>query len=117
LKVSVLNQTRDTIVATAADVADTSAERRTGLLKREKLERGEGLWISPCESVHTFFMKFAIDLVYLDKKKRVRKVRHAVPPWRLSVCWTAYSVLELPAGTAAKTGTQRRDQLLFVTLA
>jgi uncharacterized protein len=117
LKVSVLNQTRDTIVATAADVADTSAKRRTGLLKREKLERGEGLWISPCESVHTFFMKFAIDLVYLDKKKRVRKVRHAVPPWRLSVCWTAHSVLELPAGTAAKTGTQRRDQLLFVTLA
>jgi uncharacterized protein len=117
LKVSVLNQTRDTIVATAADVADTSAKRRTGLLKREKLERGEGLWISPCESVHTFFMKFAIDLVYLDKRKRVRKVRHAVPPWRLSVCWTAHSVLELPAGTAAKTGTQRRDQLLFVTLA
>jgi hypothetical protein len=117
LTVRITNQTRNTIVATAADVANTSAKRRTGLLKREKLEPGEGLWISPCESVHTFFMKFAIDLLYLDKKKRVRKVRHAVPPWRLSTCLTAHSVLELPAGTAAETGTQPGDQLLFDTLA
>jgi uncharacterized protein len=117
LKVSILNQARNTTLATAAEVANTSAKRRTGLLKKDKLEPGEGLWISPCESVHTFFMKFAIDLVYLDRKKRVRKVRHAVPPWRLSVCLTAHSVLELPAGTAAETGTQRGDQLIFVTLA
>ena len=61
------------------DVADTSEKRRVGLLKHERLEPGEGLWIVPCESVHTFFMKFPIDLVYLDKKRKVRKVRHAVP--------------------------------------
>jgi uncharacterized protein len=115
--VRVLNQTRGTVVAAAADVADTSAKRRAGLLKKEKLERGEGLWISPCESVHTFFMKFAIDLVYIDKKKRVRKVRHAVPPWRLSVCFTAHSILELPAGTVEQTNTQPGDQLVFDTLA
>ncbi len=117
MKVSILNQTRNATLATAVDVADTSAKRRTGLLKKDSLGRGEGLWISPCESVHTFFMKFAIDLVYLDKKKRVRKVRHSVPPWRLSFCWTAHSALELPAGTAAETGTQPGDQLLFATLA
>ena len=105
------NQTRDTLLATAADVADTSAKRRTGLLKHERLEPGEGLWIEPCESVHTFFMKFAIDLVYLDKQHRVRKVRHAVPPWRLSACFTAHSIIELPAGTARQTGTQVGDQL------
>jgi uncharacterized protein len=116
VKLHILNQTRNTTLATAADVADTSAKRRTGLLKRESLERGEGLWIAPCESVHTFFMKFAIDLVYLDKKKRVRKVRHAVRPWRLSLCLTAHSVLELPAGAASQTNTQPGDQLLFVTL-
>lgn len=113
LKVRVRNQTRDTVVATAADVADTSAKRRTGLLKHERLEPGEGLWITPCESVHTFFMKFAIDLVYLDKRKQVRKVRHAVPPWRLSACLTAHSILELPAGTAHKTNTQKDDQLVI----
>ena len=117
MTVRVCNQTRNTTLATAADVADSSAKRRTGLLKKAQLGRGEGLWIAPCESVHTFFMKFAIDLVYLDKKKRVRKVRHAVPPWRLSACLSAHSVLELPAGVAFETGTQPGDQLVFDTLA
>jgi uncharacterized membrane protein (UPF0127 family) len=113
LPTRITNQTRNTVLATAADIADTSAKRRTGLLKHQSLEPGEGLWISPCESVHTFFMKFAIDLVYLDKHKKVRKVRHAVPAWRLSACLMAHSVLELPAGVAASTGTQVGDQLVF----
>ena len=111
MKITVHNQTRNTVLATAADVADTSAKRRTGLLKHKGLAPGDGLWIKPCESVHTFFMKFAIDLVYLDKQMKVRKVRHAVPPWRLSACLTAHSILELPAGTAQRTLTQRGDQL------
>ncbi len=105
------NQTRNTVLAATADVADTSAKRRTGLLKHTRLEQGDGLWIKPCESVHTFFMKFAIDLVYLDRKLKVRKVRHAVPPWRLSACLTAHSILELPAGTARETSTEAGDQL------
>lgn len=105
------NQTRGTVVAQAADVADTSAKRRTGLLKHERLEPGDGLWIVPCESVHTFFMKFPIDLLYLDKRHKVRKIRNAVPPWRLSACLSAHSVLELPAGTAAQTETQVGDEL------
>jgi len=92
-------------------MADTSEKRRTGLLKHERLERGEGLWIVPCESVHTFFMKFPIDLVYLDKKKIVRKVRNAVPAWRVSACLTAHSILELPAGTIEQTGTRVGDEL------
>ena len=105
--------TRRTVLAQAADVADTSAKRRTGLLKHERLEPGEGLWIVPCESVHTFFMKFPIDLVYLDKRKKVKKVRHAVPAWRMSACLAAHSILELPAGTAAETGTVAGDELAF----
>jgi uncharacterized membrane protein (UPF0127 family) len=109
LKVQVRNQTRDTVLGRSVDMADTSAKRRTGLLKHEKLEPGEGLWIMPCESVHTFFMKFPIDLVYLDKKRKVRKVRRAVPAWRLSACLTAHSILELPAGTIEATGTQAGD--------
>src|ERR1035437_3930477 len=92
-------------------MADTSAKRRVGLLKHKSLASGEGLWIVPCESVHTFFMKFPIDLVYLDKRLRVRKVRHAVPPWRLSACFTEHSVLELPAGSAAETRTAVGDEL------
>jgi hypothetical protein len=116
LKVLVRNQTRDTVLARAAEVADTSAKRRTGLLKHERLAPGEGLWIDPCESVHTFFMKFPIDLVYLDKHHKVRKVRSAVPPWRLSACLLAHSVLELPAGTVQQSGTQVGDELAIDNL-
>ena len=105
------NRTRNTVLARAAELADTSAKRRTGLLKHERLEPGDGLWIVPCESVHTFFMKFPIDLVYLDKDRKVRKVRHAVAAWRMSACLSAHSVLELPAGTARETGTVKGDDL------
>ena len=111
LKVQVRNQTRSRVLGQAVDVADTSSKRRIGLLKHERLDDGTGLWIVPCESVHTFFMKFPIDLVYLDKRRKVRKVRNAVPPWRLSACFWAHSVLELPAGTATNTGTQVGDEL------
>ncbi len=97
-------------------MADSSAKRRTGLLKHERLDKGDGLWIVPCEAVHTFFMKFPIDLVYLDRQKRVRKVRHAVGPWRISGCLLAHSILELPAGTAVETGTKPGDQIVITRL-
>ena len=100
----------------AVDVADTSDKRRTGLLKHARLEPGEGLWISPCESVHTFFMKFPIDLVYVDRMRRVRKVRSRVPAWRLSACLSAHAVLELPSGTIQNTRTEAGDTLEFSTV-
>ena len=111
MKVVVRNQTRNTVLADAADVADTSEKRRTGLLKHDRLDPGQGLWIVPCESVHSFFMKFTIDLVYLDRDRKVRKVRHRMVPWRLSACLTAHSILELPAGAVAASGTEKGDQL------
>ena len=109
----VLNQTRNTVLGDSIEVADTSAKRNTGLLKHTSLKPGEGLWIVPCNSVHTFFMKFPIDLVYITKKRKVRKVRRAVPAWRLSACLLAHSILELPAGTIEQTGTQPGDELVF----
>jgi uncharacterized protein len=111
LKIVVRNRTRNSVLADAAEVADTSEKRRTGLLKHERLEAGQGLWIVPCESVHSFFMKFAIDLVYLDRDKKVRKVRHRMVPWRVSACLSAHSILELPAGAVAASGTVVGDQL------
>jgi hypothetical protein len=103
-------------LAEAADVADTSLKRRTGLLKHTSLDPGQGLWISPCESVHSFGMKFAIDVIYLDRKKRVKKLYRNMVPWRVSACLTAHSVLELPVGVIDATGTQRGDQLIFEQL-
>ena len=113
VKVCVRNQTRDTVLATAADVADTSAKRRTGLLKHTGLEPGEGLWISPCEAVHTIGMKFPIDVLFLDRKRKVLKIKHAMPRGRMAVSLFAHSVLELPGGRAAECKTATGDQLEF----
>jgi uncharacterized membrane protein (UPF0127 family) len=112
-RLQVANTTRGTVLATSLEVADSGPKRNKGLLGRKGLEPGEGLWIVPCESVHTFFMQFPIDLVYLDRKNRIRKVRSAVGPWRLSACLSAHSILELPAGTVRSTQTERGDTLEF----
>jgi|SRR5271165_5818838 len=108
---SIWNETRGTLLADAADVADTSETRRRGLLKSDSLSAGQGLWIVPCEAVHSFGMKFVFDIVYLNRKLQVRKLRSHMAPWRFSLCMTAYSVLELPAGTIANTQTQTGDRL------
>lgn len=115
-RLKAVNRTRDAVLASNLEVADSGKRRNKGLLGRNGLEPGEGLWIVPCESVHTFFMRFPIDLVYLDRKHRVRKVRSAVGAWRLSVCFTAHSVLELPAGTIRATQTERGDQMELLPL-
>src|ERR1700761_7167627 len=106
----VWNRTRQCEVACRVEVARTAAARRRGLLGRSRLEAGEGLWLVPCESVHTFFMRFAIDLIYLDRQLRVKKCCTAVVPWRMSLCLSAHSVIELAAGSA---NAQREDQLEF----
>jgi uncharacterized membrane protein (UPF0127 family) len=113
-RIQVRNLSRDVVLAGDAGVADSSATRRTGLLKLESLPDGQGLWIVPCEAVHTFWMKFAIDVLYLDRKRKVLKVRENMLPWRISGCLRAHSVLELPAGTAGRTGTVAGDQLEFI---
>jgi uncharacterized membrane protein (UPF0127 family) len=109
----VRNLTRDTLLGECIEVAENSAQRRAGLLKHEGLAQGAGLWITPCEAVHTFFMKFAIDLIYLDRKRRVRKTVKAVAPWRLSMCLPAHSVLELPSGSVERTQTGVGDEIEF----
>jgi uncharacterized membrane protein (UPF0127 family) len=112
-RLRVSNLTRNTVLAACMEVADSSAKRNKGLLGRERLAPGEGMWIRPCAAVHTFWMRFSIDLVYLDRKRRIRKLVSAVPPWRLSACLWAHSVLELPSGTICQTQTQRGDTLEF----
>jgi uncharacterized membrane protein (UPF0127 family) len=114
LNFHVNNVTRGTSLGHAIVCADTSATRNRGLLKHTHLNPGEGLWIVPCEGVHTFFMKFALDLVYVDRAKKVKKVVRNVPPWRMSFCITAHSIIELPVGTIDETGTAPGDQLEMV---
>jgi len=113
IRIKVTNLTRNTDLATSMEVADTGPKRNKGLLGRQGLAPGGGLWIIPCESIHTFFMQFPIDLVYLDRENRIKKLRSAVGPWRLSACFFAHSVLELPAGAIRASQTQRGDSLEF----
>ena len=112
-KLRIANLTRGTVVADRADFADTGAKARTGLLKHSGLEPGEGLWIAPCEAVHTFGMRFPIDVVFLDRDKKVVKMRAQLVPRRIAVAFRASSVLELPAGRLAETETQCGDQFEF----
>lgn len=107
----IVNLSRGTELANSALLADKGETRRKGLLGRECLAEGEGLWIVPCEGVHTVGMKFPIDLAYLDRRHLIKKIKCAVKPWRLSVCLSAHSVLELPSGTLHKTFTQAGDRI------
>jgi uncharacterized protein len=107
----VRNLDRDQTLATRALLASDSRTRREGLLKRDSLDEGEGLLITPCEAIHTFGMKFSIDVVFLDRTRKVRKVLHAMPRNRVGFCLSGDIALELPAGTAEATGTQVGDQI------
>ena len=110
-QVTIRNKTRGTLLGDAIGRADTSPARNVGLLKHTGLKPGEGLWIIPTEAVHTFFMKFAIDVLFLDRQRRVLKAVPRLRPWRVAGSWRARTVLELPPGTIEATGTQRGDEL------
>ena len=109
MRLRVKNITRNTQIATNVEIADSGKRRSRGLLGRKGLAAGEGLWIVPCEAVHTFGMQFSIDLVYLDREYRIRKIRRNVPPWRLSACLRAHSVIELAAGSVRENDAQPGD--------
>jgi uncharacterized membrane protein (UPF0127 family) len=85
-------------------LAETPLARLRGLLGRSDLPAGEGLLLRPAGSVHTAFMRFPIDVVFLDRADRVLKVAHDLAPWRMAGCRGARAVLELPAGEASKRG-------------
>jgi uncharacterized membrane protein (UPF0127 family) len=111
LKLRVRNLTRNTLLADRADIADTSVTRQRGLLKHTGLADGEGLWIVPCEGVHSFFMKFAIDVVFMNKKRVVTKLRPNMVKSRIAFSVRAHSTLELPVGMIQKSQTAVGDQL------
>ena len=85
-------------IATAVTLADTRASRRRGLLGRDGMNEGEALMLSPCTAIHTFFMRFAIDVIFVDRDSRVVRTVSRMRPWRIAIAWRARSVIELPAG-------------------
>jgi uncharacterized membrane protein (UPF0127 family) len=89
-------------------------QKFAGLMFAPALGAGEGVMFRPARGIHTHFMRFAIDLVYLDEAHRVRAVREAMPPWRLDLR-TATAVIESSAGTARAADIQIGDELHIMT--
>ena len=113
--VRVENVTRGAVVAERVRVARSMRDRTVGLLGRDALAADEGLWIERSPSIHMFFMRFAIDAVFIGADGRVTKVVPNLKPWRV-VWWApgARDCLELAAGAAAHSGTQPGDELRLV---
>jgi uncharacterized membrane protein (UPF0127 family) len=95
--------------------ADKPWERMRGLLGRKELPRGEGMLLRPAASVHTAFMRFAIDVVFVDAECRVLAVHQSVPPWRAVACKGAKAVIELAAGECSRRDLEAGDGLELVS--
>lgn len=112
MKVRVENVTRGVTLAESAQVADNVFTRFLGLQGRARLEEGHGMVIRPCSGIHTMFMRFPIDVIYVDREDRVVHIERAIAPWRVGrVLRASRYVVELPAGTVARSGTQLGDQI------
>lgn len=109
------NITCNTVLAGNCIHARTFFTRFKGLQLKKDLAPGCGLLITPCNSIHMFFMRFPIDAVFIDKDQAVLYIEEGIKPWRVSkTVKKSRSVLELPAGTAAATGTRPGDRLEIV---
>src|SRR3989338_5720124 len=109
---TIRNATRNTMIAQEAVKADTFLKRMRGLLGRAFLATGEALVIVPCQSVHMLFMRFAIDVVFLDRNNRVAGLCVGLQPFSFSpVFWKSACAIELPAGTIKKTNTCIGDHI------
>ncbi len=106
------NRTRGIALVTRGRVASSWWERLRGLLGSAELRAGDGLLLQGEQAIHTIGMQFAMDALFLDKRNRVVRMEIAMPPQRFSpLVWQAANILELPAGTVARTHTEIGDEI------
>ena len=111
----VINQTKKTTLIENGRLADGFVSRGIGLLSRKDLAPGDGLVIWPCQSVHCFFMRFTIDVLWADKENKIVHMYPQMRPWRISRhVFRAKYVVEVPAGTIAQTKTVLGDTLELI---
>lgn len=103
---------RDVPLATTVETAFDAASRKKGLLGRDGLAEGAALVIAPCSGVHTFAMRFPIDVIFVRRDGRVVKVRRAMPAGRMSASLGAFATVEMSAGAADRAGLQVGDRLV-----
>jgi uncharacterized membrane protein (UPF0127 family) len=105
------------VVCERCESAESTLARMRGLLGRSGLDPGTGMLIHPNGSVHMFFMRFPIDVVFLDRNRKVVRVKHGLVPWRVAGARHAVATLELPAGAAAEVGVEKGDVLVLEDVA
>ncbi len=108
----ILNLTRGNVLCEQVEIADSALPRMRGLLGRRSLPSGEGILLQPAPSIHTAFMRFRFDVVFLDASLRVIRTVEHVRPWRVVIARHAASVLELAAGEIARRKVQLGDQIV-----
>ena len=110
-----LNIKNEKILADKLEIANNPFTRMKGLLGRKSFAKGEALHIIPCTGIHSFFMKFKFDVVFINKKNEVVYLIENMPAWRVSeICFSAYSVVELNEGVIKDTETDIGDFLEFI---
>ena len=110
--VRVINETRQTELGENVEVARSFWKRGIGLMFRSKLPDGTGLVIDPCASIHTMWMRFPIDVLYVDKDGTINRADEAMKPWRFGPLFVhGKYVIELPPGTIRSTGTEQGDRI------
>jgi uncharacterized membrane protein (UPF0127 family) len=109
-----LNERTGLVVADHLLSSFDSKTRRTGLLAHDSFPAGSAMIIVPTNAIHTFFMKFAIDLLFVSKDGRIVKMTKALRPWRMAAAWRAYGVIEMSAGAVQGTGVELGDRLVIV---
>jgi uncharacterized membrane protein (UPF0127 family) len=104
---------RGPVVCERGELAVSAWTRTKGLLGRSGLQDDQGLWIQPTNSIHMFFMRFPIDVIYTAADGRVLKLVRGIGPWRVSMCRGAKVALELPVGAIERCGVQVGDHLVI----
>jgi len=112
--VALVNSRTRRAVATAVEAALTRGARRRGLLGRDSLPVSGALVLAPCAAIHTAFMRFPIDVVFVDRFGRAVRIVNHMPVWRVAIEPRAYAVIELAAGSLQSSGVEIDDRLYLV---
>lgn len=109
-----VNESTKAAIAQRVELAVSRAERRRGLLGRQRLEAGAALVLTPCFAVHTAGMQFPIDVVFVNRQGLAVRVVRQLVPWRIAIATAAHAVIELPAGTVARCDLRTGDRVSLV---
>jgi uncharacterized membrane protein (UPF0127 family) len=110
----IVNQRTGESIASHIEMATTRTARRKGLLGRNRFEPGSALALVPCTAIHTLFMRFAIDVVFLDREGRALRICRRLKPWRIAVAPLARTVIELPSGQLDRLDVRLGDRFVMV---